>query len=149
MMASHNKFRKEPNMLKEIEGNGRTEALRQMLLEEREQVLKAVEDLLARRRMAQAEQRDDSVPDVADMALQDATEEQQISLMELKDGTREQIDEALLRLADGTYGICEDCGREISARRLKAVPFARRCIQCQEKTEAIQQPDQARSRSQI
>ena len=136
-------------MLKETEGNGRTEALRQMLLEEREQVLKAVEDLLARRRMAQAEQRDDAVPDVADMALQDATEEQQISLMELKDGTREQIDEALLRLADGTYGICEDCSHEISARRLKAVPFARRCIQCQEKTEAIEQPDQAKSGSQI
>ena len=136
-------------MLKATEGNGRTEALRQMLLEEREQVLKAVEDLLARRRMAQAEQRDDAVPDVADMALQDATEEQQISLMELKDGTREQIDEALLRLADGTYGICEDCSHEISARRLKAVPFARRCIQCQEKTEAIEQPDQAKSGSQI
>jgi DnaK suppressor protein len=136
-------------MLKEIEGNGRAEALRQMLLEEREQVLKAVEDLLARRRMAQAEQRDDAVPDVADMALQDATEEQQISLMELKNGMREQIDEALLRLADGTYGICEDCGREISERRLKAVPFARRCIQCQEKTEAIEQPNQAKSRSQI
>ena len=136
-------------MLKATEGNGRTEALRQMLLEEREQVLKAVEDLLARRRMAQAEQRDDAVPDVADMALQDATEEQQISLMELKDGTREQIDEALLRLADGTYGICGDCGREISERRLKAVPFARRCIQCQEKTEAIEQPDQAKSGSQI
>jgi len=63
--------------------------------------------------------------------------------------TREQIDEALLRLADGTYGICEDCGREISERRLKAVPFARRCIECQEKTEAIEQPDQVRSRSQI
>jgi len=136
-------------MLKATEGNGRTEALRQMLLEEREQVLKAVEDLLARRRMAQAEQRDDAVPDVADRALQDATEEQQISLMELKDGTREQIDEALLRLADGRYGICEDCGREISERRLKAVPFARRCIQCQEKTEAIEHPDQAKSRSQI
>ena len=136
-------------MPKQIEGDGRTEVLRQMLLEERGQVLKAVEDLLARRRMAQAEQRDDSVPDVADMALQDATEEQQISLMELKNGMRKQIDEALLRLADGTYGLCEDCGREISERRLKAVPFAQRCIQCQEKTEAIEQLDQAKSRSQI
>ncbi|HEY3198248.1 MAG TPA: TraR/DksA family transcriptional regulator [Nitrospirales bacterium] len=137
-------------MPKKVSSGERTEVLRQMLLEERGQVLKAVEDLLARRRMAQAEQRDDSVPDVADMALQDTTEEQQISLMELKNGMREQIDEALLRLADGRYGICEDCGSEISERRLKAVPFARRCIQCQEKTEeAIEQSDQAKSRSQI
>jgi DnaK suppressor protein len=136
-------------MPKQIAGTARTEALRQMLLEAREQVLKEVEELLARRRMAQAEQRDDSVPDVADMALQDATEEQQISLMELRNAMREQIDEALLRLDEGTYGICEDCGREISEGRLKAVPFARRCIQCQAKAEAIEQLDQTRSRSQI
>jgi DnaK suppressor protein len=136
-------------MPKQIAGTARTEALRQMLSEAREQVLKEVEELLARRRMAQAEQRDDSVPDVADMALQDATEEQQISLMELRNAMREQIDEALLRLDEGTYGICEDCGREISEGRLKAVPFARRCIQCQAKAEAIEQLDQTRSRSQI
>lgn len=49
-------------MPKEIAGTARTEALRQMLLDAREQVLKEVERLLARRRMAQAEQRDDSVP---------------------------------------------------------------------------------------
>jgi len=136
-------------MPKQIAATARTEALRQMLLEAREQVLKEVEELLARRRMAQAEQRDDSVPDVADMALQDATEDQQISLMELRNAMREQIDEALLRLEDGTYGICEDCGREISEERLQAVPFARRCIQCQAKAEAIEQLDQTRSRSQI
>jgi DnaK suppressor protein len=136
-------------MPKQIAGTARTEALRQMLSEAREQVLKEVEELLARRRMAQAEQRDDSVPDVADMALQDATEEQQISLMELRNAMREQIDEALLRLDEGTYGICEDCGREISEGRLKAVPFARRCTQCQAKAEAIEQLDQTRSRSQI
>jgi DnaK suppressor protein len=136
-------------MPKQIAGTARTEALRQMLLEAREQVLKEVEELLTRRRMAQAEQRDDSVPDVADMALQDATEEQQISLMELRNAMREQIDEALLRLDEGTYGICEDCGREISEGRLKAVPFARRCIQCQAKAEEIEQLDQTKSRSQI
>jgi DnaK suppressor protein len=136
-------------MPSKIAGTARTEALRQMLLEARQQVLKEVEDLLARRRMAQAEQRDDSVPDVADMALQDATEEQQISLMELRNAMREQIDEALLRLDEGTYGICEDCGREISEGRLKAVPFARRCIQCQEKAEAIEQLDQTRIPSRI
>jgi DnaK suppressor protein len=136
-------------MPKQIAGTARTEALRQILLEAREQVLKGVEELLARRRMAQAEQRDDSVPDVADMALQDATEEQQISLMELRNAMREQIDEALRRLEDETYGICEDCSREIREGRLKAVPFARRCIQCQEKAEATEQLDQRRSRSQI
>ena len=88
-------------MQKEIAGIARTEALRQMLLEAREQLLKEFEELIARRRMAQTEQRDDSVPDAADMALQGATEEQQISLMELRNAMREQIDE---RCYDSTKG---------------------------------------------
>jgi DnaK suppressor protein len=111
--------------------------------------MKAVESLLARRRMAQAEQRDDAVADTADMALQDADGDQQIALMEMRNQMREQIDEALLRLDEGTYGICEDCGREITEGRLKAIPFARRCVECQEKAEALDQLEHEKDQRQI
>lgn len=47
-----------------------------------------------------------------------------------------QIDRALERLKEGIYGICEDCGGEISIGRLKALPFAIRCTRCQERWEA-------------
>ena len=47
-----------------------------------------------------------------------------------------QIDRALERLKEGSYGICEDCGCEINIGRLKALPFAVRCTQCQEQWEA-------------
>jgi DnaK suppressor protein len=40
------------------------------------------------------------------------------------------IDEALRRIEDGTYGICERCKKAISAARLQAVPHARMCIEC-------------------
>ncbi len=43
-----------------------------------------------------------------------------------------QIDAALARLADGSYGICCDCGGSISPKRLAAIPSAERCIACQE-----------------
>jgi DnaK suppressor protein len=43
---------------------------------------------------------------------------------------------ALNRLAEGTYGFCVDCDEPISARRLAAVPWAHRCISCQESAEA-------------
>lgn len=136
-------------MPKEIAGTARTDALRQMLLERRQEVLKEVEDLLARRRIAQSEQREDFVPDAGDLALQDADGDQQISLMEIRNHMREQIDEALRRLDEGRYGICEDCGREIGEGRLKAVPFARRCVECQGRVEAVELLDQEKDRSQI
>ncbi len=47
-----------------------------------------------------------------------------------------QIDRALSKLADGSYGKCEDCGAIISPKRLEARPFALFCIECQEEREA-------------
>lgn len=46
-----------------------------------------------------------------------------------------EIADAKQRLADGTYGKCEDCGGEISAKRLSVVITARKCISCQERME--------------
>lgn len=45
------------------------------------------------------------------------------------------IDEALRRIRDKTYGKCQECGKDISAARLEAVPHARFCIECKEKEE--------------
>lgn len=45
------------------------------------------------------------------------------------------IDDALKRIADGSYGLCLDCGVQIAAARLHANPTAMRCVDCQEKAE--------------
>lgn len=45
------------------------------------------------------------------------------------------IDDALKKIEDGSYGICEDCKNFISKTRLKAIPHARMCLKCQEKRE--------------
>lgn len=50
--------------------------------------------------------------------------------------TLENIEKALDRIEDGTYGYCEDCGRAIPEERLEAVPWTNKCIQCQKKAEA-------------
>jgi DnaK suppressor protein len=47
-------------------------------------------------------------------------------------GELREIDHAMQRLTDGTYGHCSDCGRAISSERLKVQPTAQRCIDCQE-----------------
>jgi DnaK suppressor protein len=47
----------------------------------------------------------------------------------------EQINDALTRISDGNYGLCDTCGFEIAEARLSAVPFTRRCCDCQQEQE--------------
>jgi hypothetical protein len=51
-------------------------------------------------------------------------------------GIRDAVRDALKKLAVGTYGDCESCGRPIPAARLEAVPYARRCVVCQAREES-------------
>ena len=46
-----------------------------------------------------------------------------------------EISDALKKIEDGTYGVCEGCKSLIAKNRLKAVPYARMCVKCQEKKE--------------
>ena len=46
-----------------------------------------------------------------------------------------ELDDALKRIEEGTFGVCEECKSSIAKNRLKAVPFARLCVKCQEKKE--------------
>ncbi|MBM4149064.1 MAG: hypothetical protein FJ224_08460 [Lentisphaerae bacterium] len=45
------------------------------------------------------------------------------------------IDEAIARIDNGTYGVCDDCGEKIDVSRLKALPFVKNCIKCQSEKE--------------
>lgn len=59
----------------------------------------------------------------------------------LNDREREKlhsIDDALLRITDGEYGICEECEEEIPLGRLKAMPFTRHCVKCKSDLEKLQ-----------
>ena len=50
-------------------------------------------------------------------------------------GVRDAVRDGLAKLASGAYGVCETCQRPIPAARLEAVPYARRCLSCQERME--------------
>jgi DnaK suppressor protein len=58
------------------------------------------------------------------------------AIVEITSRTLRGIDSALERLESGHYGKCSDCGAEISAVRLRAMPFADRCRDCQELADA-------------
>ncbi len=52
------------------------------------------------------------------------------------------INRALQRIDEGTYGQCESCGGSIGHRRLKALPFARLCIECKQEEERLPRPEE-------
>lgn len=62
----------------------------------------------------------------------DAEEDIEFGLLQIKAGVLNKINEALVRLEEGKYGYCFDCGEEIDPTRLRAVPFAVRCRGCQD-----------------
>lgn len=74
---------------------------------------------------------DDGVKDVADMSLQDVSQEIEYRLSERESQMVADIDQALLRIDEGSYGVCGRCGKEIPDARLEAVPTARYDAQCQ------------------
>lgn len=73
--------------------------------------------------------------DSADRAVRYGPEDVEFGLIQLKSETLNKIKEALIRLEQGEYGNCFECGEEIAEKRLRALPFALRCKSCEEVRE--------------
>lgn len=69
----------------------------------------------------------------------DIQEDIELALIQMKAETLNKINEALRRLDEGTYGNCFECGDEIAGPRLRALPFAARCKDCEEAREVAEQ----------
>jgi len=87
---------------------------------------------------AALEANDDGVKDSVDMSLQDVNREIAFRLGERESQMVADIDQALLRMDEGTYGECARCGKSIDERRLEALPTARYDAACQAEIEASQ-----------
>jgi len=83
--------------------------------------------------------------DQADVALDATSEEMNSALAELDARELTQIDRALARLKQGTYGLCEVCHGKIPVGRLSAIPFCTLCIACQREMEKYPDWNQQRS----
>jgi len=99
--------------------------LNQRLQELRSEAGKTVEDM----------DEDENFPDPTDRA---SMESNRNSMLRIRDRERKlifKIQEALRRLDDGEYGVCEECGKNISIERLKARPVTTLCIECKSSQE--------------
>jgi len=70
----------------------------------------------------------------------------EFALIQMKAETLNKINDALMRLDESKYGFCADCGDEIAEARLRALPFAVRCMDCETKREFAVQRDCAAGR---
>jgi len=69
---------------------------------------------------------------MADIGSDNFEQEQTLSFIQSDNATLGLIEEALARIKDGTYGICENCGKAIPKVRLNVLPFTASCVQCVE-----------------
>jgi RNA polymerase-binding protein DksA len=84
------------------------------------------------------------VKDAEEQSMEDFVRGMDFALMEMESETLRKIDEALLRLQAGTYGICAECDEKIAEARLRALPFATLCRDCQEQEEEATRTNQPR-----
>ncbi|MEA2648641.1 MAG: DnaK suppressor protein [Candidatus Binataceae bacterium] len=105
--------------------------LRQNLLEMKNKLVAEIDSELK----AEREGNKDEGMDTYDLASEERDREINFILSDRERVKIKQIDDALLRLEDGSYGVCESCGLEIAEERLEAMPFTRLCRDCQQDME--------------
>lgn len=112
--------------------------LRRSLLKKREAIIKEAKDEIAKYISGENRQLVDTALDEGDLAVVDISED--INLMRLASHRQNllDIDETLRKIDDGSYGACEECGEEISEKRLSVLPTATLCRNCQEKKEKLE-----------
>ncbi len=77
--------------------------------------------------------------DEVDHTIEERQKQLSLLLNEREKAKLNEIEDALQRIENKTYGICEECGDEISSERLKYLPYARYCVDCQDKLEKMEE----------
>ena len=113
--------------------------LTRILEERRREIMDQVQEKIRDVRSESPNSPTQGVLDAAESSELDIQDEIEFALIQMKAETLNKIDEALRRLEEATYGYCFECGEEISERRLRALPFAVRCKDCEEAREVKQQ----------
>ncbi|TAN42360.1 MAG: TraR/DksA family transcriptional regulator [Nitrospirae bacterium] len=132
--ASANKSSKQSVETEDL----RKERLRKILVIKREAILKEGKTEIRKYISGEKKQLVETVMDDGDLSVVDLAEDISLKQLSTHRETLIKIDIALQKLEDGSYGLCEDCGDDISEERLRIMPFAIFCRDCQEKKEIME-----------
>ena len=116
--------------------------LKQMLQDRQRELVTEVQGKIRGVRADGAE-KPHEVMDQGEASEVDIQEDIELALIQMKAETLNKINEALARLEEGRYGMCFECGDEIAEARLRALPFAVRCKDCEEAREIAAQRERS------
>lgn len=129
---------------------GMTEAryheLKRMLENRQKEILSDVQERIREARTESASGKLNEVLDSGESSEADIQDDIEFALIQMKAETLNKITAALSRLEEGAFGYCFDCGEEISPKRLRALPFAVRCKECEEAREVAVQRERTLAR---
>ena len=111
--------------------DSKVSAIRKKLLKQREELLTDAENTINSKLGSEKE----SFPDPTDQATAELDSNFQLRLRGREQKLLKKIDEAISRIDEGTYGICESCGGQIGLKRLEARPVTTLCIECKTEQE--------------
>ncbi len=106
-------------------------SLKDMLLRMREDLVREI----ARRSRENKGKTTQDIGDILDSVSEERTRELDMLLTDREKQKLKQIDDAIERMEENLYGLCEECGVKIPKARLKVVPFAKYCVECKEAIE--------------
>ena len=112
--------------------------IRQMLEEKREQIAREIDSKQALIRGGSDIEEARLIGNSDDLSAVNSDQDIDYALLELKRSDLVKIIDAIRCLDEGRYGKCTDCGKDLSLGRLKALPFAVRCTQCEENKENVE-----------
>jgi len=118
--------------------SGRYSELKRILEGRRLEIIAEVKDKMRDVRSEGAVVPRQGVRDEVESSEADIQDDIEFAVLQMKTETLNKVGEALLGLDIGTYGYCDECGEEISEQRLRALPFAVRCKNCEEAREGAQ-----------
>jgi DnaK suppressor protein len=117
--------------------------LKKMLEHRRRELMNEVQGKIRDVRAESSKDRD--VLDQGESSEVDIQDDIEFALIQMKSETLTKVNEALRRLDESTYGNCFECGDEISEARLRALPFAVRCKDCEEARETAERRERLQS----
>jgi DnaK suppressor protein len=121
------------------EDKARYEELRKMLIELRDEIRRKIAQEMGTKLDEDPRMSTLSTLDIGDLSQLDFDENIDYTLLNMQIERLREVEDALDRLEEGTYGICEECGAAIKLERLKVLPFTTYCVQCQERRERMGQ----------
>jgi DnaK suppressor protein len=117
----------------------RDEELRKMLIELRDEILRKIAQEMGTKLDKDPRMTTLSTLDIGDLSQLDFDENIDYTLLNMQIERLREVEDALDRLEEGTYGLCEECGAAVNLERLKILPFTTYCVQCQERREKMGQ----------